>query len=84
MKTNNSPQQSSSQSNRLLTNKPKNTPRSLHRYILILVGLWGMFLVSFPLACARVARSEKFDDQPLKSISWSENQKDHLAYPEKE
>jgi hypothetical protein len=62
-------------------------PRSLHIYVWGIVGIWLLFVASFGLAFWRVAQSEKFTrqplmQQPLNSISWSENQKDNLTYPE--
>lgn len=77
-------QQRASHKPSLSINKSSRIPLSLHRYIWVLVGVWGLFLVSFPVAYIRVAQSEKFGEQPLKSINWSENQKDNLVYPEKE
>ncbi|WP_019505098.1 hypothetical protein [Pleurocapsa sp. PCC 7319] len=57
--------------------------RGLYKYVWGLVGIWLLFLATFPVACFRVAQSEKFEGQPLKSMTWEENQKDNLAYPTK-
>ena len=88
MQTKNSQPQFTRQPDPLVTNRlisrPNRVPLSLHRYIWALAGIWGLFIVSFPIAYFRVAQSEKFGDQPFKSITWSENQKDNLVYPEKE
>ena len=59
------------------------TPRDLHKYVWTLIGVWILFLATFPLACWRVARNEKFGDLPLNSIDRSENQKANLTYPTK-
>lgn len=57
--------------------------RGLYKYVWGLVGIWLVFLATFPVACFRVAQSEKFEGKPLKSMDWEENQKDNLAYPTK-
>jgi hypothetical protein len=91
MLTNNKRQQASAQEN----SAPKNLDlafnqyqksRNLHIYVWGLVGIWLLFVSSFALAFWRVAQNEKFTNQPLmnqplNSISWSENQKAHLDYP---
>ncbi|MGL5793408.1 MAG: hypothetical protein ACRC06_03215 [Waterburya sp.] len=61
--------------------------RTLHIYVWGAVGIWILFVASFAHAFWRVSQSEKFTrqplmHQPLNSISWSENQKAHLTYPE--
>ena len=84
MQTENSQRQSSRTPHLVLTKKSNGIPLSLHRYIWLLAGIWGLFLASFPVAYFRVAQSEKFGEQPFKSINWSENQKDNLTYPEKD
>ena len=57
--------------------------RGLYKYVWGLVGIWLLFLATFPVACFRVAQSEKFEGKALKSMDWEENQKDNLAYPTK-
>ena len=69
--------------NHLLNSKPKGIPLVLHKYIWGISTIFILFLASFAIAYFRVAQDEKFNRQPFKSISWSENQKDNLAYPDK-
>ena len=76
-------EQSSAAINPLLKSDRQGIPRELHKYIWSVVGVLGLFVASFPIAYFRVANSEKFDRQPFKSITPSENQKDNLIYPEK-
>ena len=59
------------------------TSPNLYKYVWGLCAIVGLFLISFGTAYVRVAQSEKFDRQPFKSITHSENQKDNLTYPEK-
>ncbi|NJL51190.1 MAG: hypothetical protein HC930_01370 [Hydrococcus sp. SU_1_0] len=65
-----------------LNSKQKGVPPQLHKYIWGAVGIFGLFFASFPIAYARVANSEKFDQQPVHSITWNDNQKANLVYPE--
>jgi hypothetical protein len=64
------------------TLKPKATNVKLHKYVWGLVGVFGLFFGSFPFAYARVANSDSFEQQPVHSIAWGDNQKDNLVYPE--
>lgn len=57
------------------------TTLSLHKYVWGLVGISLLFFATFPLAYWRVARSEKFDNRPVNSLTWQQNQKNNLAYP---
>jgi hypothetical protein len=84
MTTGQSPQQTSRKLDQLLNSKPKGMPSQLHKYVWGGVGILGLFFASFPIAYARVAQSENFEQQhqPLHSISWDDNQKDNLVYPE--
>jgi len=82
MTTDKSPQQASRKLDYLLKSKPKGIPTQLHKYIWGAVGIFGLFFASFPIAYARVANSEKFEQQPVHSISWTENAKANLVYPE--
>jgi hypothetical protein len=66
----------------LLNSKPKATNVKLHKYVWGLVGVFGLFFGSFPIAYTRVAHSESFEQQPVHSIAWGDNQKDNLVYPE--
>ena len=61
----------------------KGIPQQLHKYIWGVTAIFSLFVASFPVAYIRVAQNQKFDRQPLNSISWSENQKDNSLYPEK-
>jgi hypothetical protein len=88
MNTDRSQQSSSSNLDHLLnskptrTLKPKATKVELHKYVWGLVGIFGLFFASFPLAYVRVANSDSFEQQPVRSIAWGDNQKDNLVYPE--
>jgi hypothetical protein len=84
MKTEQSPRQTSGKLDHLLNSQPKGMPSQLHKYVWGGVGILGLFFVSFPIACARVAHSESFEkqQQPLNSIAWDDNEKDNLVYPE--
>jgi hypothetical protein len=82
MTTDKSQQQASRKLDSPLNSKPKGVPTQLHKYIWGAVGIFGLFFASFPIAYARVANSEKFEQQPLNSITWSENEKANLVYPE--
>jgi hypothetical protein len=82
MTTDESRQQASRKLDSPLSSKQKGVPTQLHKYIWGGVGILGLFFASFPIAYARVANSEKFEQQPIHSITWDENQKDNLAYPE--
>jgi hypothetical protein len=84
MTTDKSQQQASTKLDSPLSSKQKGVPTQLHKYIWGGVGIFGLFFASFPIAYARVANSESFEQQqqPLNSITWDENQKDNLAYPE--
>ena len=66
-----------------LSDSNRVTPLKLYKYVWGLCAILGLFLISFGTAYVRVAQSEKFDRQPFKSITHSENQKDNLTYPEK-
>ena len=76
-------QQSSEKLNTLSNGKTPARSLQLHKYVWLLLGVFGLFVVSFPTAYFRVARSQEFEDLPLKSIDWAENQKDNLVYPDK-
>ena len=76
-------QQSSEKLNTLSNSKTPARALQLHKYVWLLLGVFGLFVVSFPTAYFRVARSQEFEDLPLKSINWAENQKDNLVYPDK-
>ena len=65
---------------KLLTRR---TPLSLYKYVWGVCGVLLLFLISFPLAYQKVARSEKFDEQPFRSLSWSDSQKEQHSYPDK-
>lgn len=82
MNTNQSQQSASSNLNDLANSKPTRTANKLHKYVWGLVGIVGLFFASFPIAYARVAQSEDFDQQPVHSIDWDESQKANLVYPE--
>ncbi|MFM2310901.1 MAG: hypothetical protein RLZZ04_177 [Cyanobacteriota bacterium] len=77
-----SQQSSSSQLDHLLNSQPKGMPSQLHKYVWGGVGILGLFFASFPIAYVRVSHSESFDQQPVHSIDWDENQKANLVYPE--
>lgn len=49
--------------------------RQLHKYVLICVGVWLLFVATFPLAYLRVSRNEKYAGTPFKSLTWEESQK---------
>ncbi|MBE9045867.1 hypothetical protein IQ255_15885 [Pleurocapsales cyanobacterium LEGE 10410] len=83
MPTKNQQPQSTQQLNNLSNTKPPATPLQLHKYVWLLLGVFGLFVASFPVAYFRVAQSQEFQDLPLKSIDWAENQKDNLVYPDK-
>ena len=61
--------------------KPTATPtkitstRPLNKYFLSLTSVWLLFIVSFPLAYLKVSKSEKYNGQPFKSLTWEESQK---------
>jgi hypothetical protein len=84
MTTEKSFEQTSRKLDYLLNSQSKGMPSQLHKYVWGGVAILGLFFVSFPIACARVAHSENFEQQqqPLHSIDWDENQKDNLVYPE--
>ncbi len=48
--------------------------QELHKYVLGLVGIWILFVVSFPVAYLRVSRSEKYSGSPFKSLTWEQAQ----------
>lgn len=62
-------------------NSRKLNGRDLHKYVWGSIGILLIFLATFPLACWRVAQSDKFENQPFKSLTLDGNQKDNLAYP---
>jgi hypothetical protein len=82
MNTDQSQQLSSSNVDHLANSNPKSTSTNLHKYVWGLVGVIGLFFASFPIAYARVAQSEDFDQQPVHSIDWDQSQKANLVYPE--
>ena len=55
---------------------------ALHKYVWSLVGIGLIFFATFMLAYWRVAKSKDFENQPVKSLTWQENQKSNLPYPE--
>ncbi len=81
MNTDQSQQSASSNLNHLANSKPTGTATKLHKYVWGVVGIVGLFFASFPIAYARVAQSEDFDQQPVHSIDWDESQKANLVYP---
>lgn len=48
---------------------------NLNNYVLAVFGVWILFVASFPIAYMRVSRSEKYEGQPFKSLSWEEGQR---------
>jgi hypothetical protein len=62
----------------MLTETPissKKNTQFLHKYVIGLLSLWLIFVGTFPLACWRVSRTEKFTGMHLKSLSWQEVQR---------
>lgn len=54
---------------------PALTPKQqLHRYIWICVGLFALFLASFPIAYLRVSNSGEYDSGPLNSFTKEQSQ----------
>lgn len=53
-----------------------NSCQELHKYVLILAGVFCLFGISFPIAYWRVSQSEKFAGTPFKSFSLN-NQKEN-------
>lgn len=49
--------------------------RGLHRYVVIVVGLLGVMLATFPLAYMRVSNSSKYTDGPFNSLELDQSQK---------
>jgi hypothetical protein len=45
--------------------------RELHKYVVGLVGVFGLFIITYPIAIHRVAQTEKFapDRSHLKSLT---------------
>jgi hypothetical protein len=82
MNTDRSQQSSSRKLDHSLNSQSKGTPVKLHKYVWGLVGIFGLFFASFPLAYTRVAHSKSFKQQPVHSIAWGDNQQDNLVYPE--
>ncbi|HBL59832.1 MAG TPA: hypothetical protein DDZ80_15555 [Cyanobacteria bacterium UBA8803] len=48
--------------------KPNST-RQIHKYVLILVGIWTLFAATLPIAYLRVSQSDKFSGTPFKSMN---------------
>lgn len=55
---------------------------ALHKYVWGLVGIGLIFFATFMLAYWRVSQSKDFETQPVNSLTWQENQKSNLPYPE--
>lgn len=51
------------------TQKTPNPSQPMHKYVLILVGIWTLLAITFPLALRRVSDSEKFAGFHVKSLT---------------
>jgi hypothetical protein len=49
--------------------KTPNPARAMHKYVLILIGVWTLFAITFPIAFKRVSQSEKFTGFHVKSLT---------------
>ena len=46
--------------------------REMHKPIIVILGVWALFLLSFYVAWYRVAKSEKFSGEPFHSSDLKE------------
>jgi hypothetical protein len=49
--------------------KNKLAKEKMHKCVLILMGVFSMFVTTYPLACWRVSQTQKFGGSHLKSIT---------------
>ncbi|MGK7872331.1 MAG: hypothetical protein AB4426_03130 [Xenococcaceae cyanobacterium] len=54
--------------------------RQMHKYILVCVGAWLLFIATFPIAYLRVSQSGKYTGTPFKSLTWDDSQKASASY----
>ncbi len=51
------------------TQKTHCQARAMHKYVWILVGIWTLLAVTFPIALKRVSQSDKFTGFHVKSLT---------------
>jgi hypothetical protein len=51
------------------TQKTHSQAKAMQKYVLILVGVWSLLAVTFPIALKRVSQSEKFAGFHVKSLT---------------
>lgn len=56
------------------------TTRSMHKYVMLGVGLWMAFLGTFAIAYVRVSHSQRFAGKPFQALSPHETQKPESSY----
>ena len=58
----------------------RQSARQMHKYVLIFVGIWILFVATFPIAYLRVSRSAKYEGGPFKSLDWDNPQRPADSY----
>ena len=61
-------------------NKKEKSGQPLHKFVIIGVGIWVLFVATFAIAFYRVSLSQKFDGLPFKTLTDSETQKPVSSY----
>ncbi|MDJ0796752.1 MAG: hypothetical protein QNJ51_07920 [Calothrix sp. MO_167.B12] len=57
------------------TGSKNQTIRHMHKYVLVMVGVFVLFIMTFPMAYVRVSQSNKYGGDAFKSLKWEEAQR---------
>ena len=53
--------------------------QAMHKYVWVCVGVFFLFLATFPTAYWRVSQSEKYNGGPFKSLDWEDSQRPKIT-----
>ena len=59
---------------------PNHASHRLHKYVIGGIGVWILFVISFPLAYWRVSETKPYQGEPFLSLSTEETQKPADSY----